>query len=312
MLGFVVAGIWAGLRHARAWRPDLIHVHFAVPSGPVAWALSRLTSIPYVLTAHLGDVPGGVSEKTGRWFRWIYPFTPPIWKDAAAVVAVSQHTRQLALQHYPVEVTVIPNGVDLSQRSVEMIHSAPSPNASHLPSIVFAGRFVPQKNPLLLVQTLAALRHLDWQCTLVGDGPLRPQVEAEIHKFNLQDRFHLPGWVTSEEVIDWFTKSDILFMPSLSEGLPVVGLNALAAGLALVVSGVGGFVDLVDEGQNGFLISAGDAEGYQQALQALLSNPQRLQAFRQASLRKAQDFDLNKVVEAYEILFQQVLRQKSV
>ena len=72
------------MKLAREWKPDLIHVHFAVPAGALAWILRRLTGIPYVLTAHLGDVPGGVPEKTGRWFRWIYPFTPPIWKKSEA------------------------------------------------------------------------------------------------------------------------------------------------------------------------------------------------------------------------------------
>ncbi len=114
MAGFVAAGIPAGLRLVRGWRPDVIHVHFAVPSGPVAWVVARFYRIPYVLTAHLGDVPGGVPEKTGRWFRWIYPLTPSLWKRAAQVVAVSEYTRQLALQTYPVDIQVIPNGVDLN------------------------------------------------------------------------------------------------------------------------------------------------------------------------------------------------------
>ena len=103
MFGFVGSGIYAGLRLLRQWRPDVVHVHFAVPSGPVAWTLSRLSRIPYVLTVHLGDVPKGVPDKTDRWFRWIYPLTPPIWQNAAQLTAVSEHTR-------PVSYTTLPNG----------------------------------------------------------------------------------------------------------------------------------------------------------------------------------------------------------
>src|SRR5688572_18861276 len=95
MLAYVLAGLWAGLRIIRLHRPEIIHTHFAVPSGALAWMLSVMTRLPYVLTAHLGDVPGGVPEKTGKWFRWIKPFTFPIWKRASRVVAVSEHTRQL-------------------------------------------------------------------------------------------------------------------------------------------------------------------------------------------------------------------------
>jgi glycosyltransferase involved in cell wall biosynthesis len=54
------------LRHIREWKPDIIHAHFAMPTGMLAWSVHRLTSTPYVLTAHLGDVPGGVPDQTDR------------------------------------------------------------------------------------------------------------------------------------------------------------------------------------------------------------------------------------------------------
>ncbi|NJN80291.1 MAG: glycosyltransferase [Anaerolineales bacterium] len=94
--------------------PNIIHTHFAVPAGALAFVLSKLTGVPYILTAHLGDVPDGVPEKTAHWFRWLKPFTKPIWQNAKKVIAVSEFTRQLALKHYPVEICVIPNGADVS------------------------------------------------------------------------------------------------------------------------------------------------------------------------------------------------------
>ena len=136
-----------------------------------------------------------------------------------------------------------------------------------------------QKNPIQIVRTLAELTELPWQCVMLGDGPLMPNVEQEIIEKGLQERFTLPGWVTPEEVLAWFDKSDILFMPSLSEGLPVVGVQALAKGLAFVVSKIGGFVDLVDEGQNGFLIDGRQLPGFSIALQQLLSHKGDLDDF---------------------------------
>jgi glycosyltransferase involved in cell wall biosynthesis len=301
MAGFVAAGEWAAFRCIRDWRPDLMHVHFAVPSGPVAWSLSRLMRIPYVLTVHLGDVPGGVPEKTGGWFRWVYPFTPPIWRDAARVVAVSEYTRRLALAHYPVDIRVIPNGVDLSAINPHPI-CAGSP-----PVVVFAGRFMPQKNPLQLVRTLAELKELPWRCVMLGDGPLRGEIEAAIRSAGLETRFHLPGWVQPPQVEQIFAQADILFMPSLSEGLPVVGVKALAHGLAIVASGVGGFVDLVEPGCNGFLIEPGETAGYRESLRELLAAPARLQEFRLAGRRKAAEFDLEHITDAYQALFEDVL-----
>ena len=301
MGGFVVSGSLAGLRQAKGWQPDIIHVHFAVPSGPVAWVLSRLTGIPYVLTAHLGDVPGGVPDKTANWFPWFYPFTPQIWRDAERTVAVSEYTRQIALKHYPVDIQVIPNGVDTELLDPGNIV------AGDPPQIVFAGRFVSQKNPLQIIRVLAKLQNLSWSCTMIGDGPLKSQVEDEIRSHGMEQRILLPGWVTPEEVIDQFRKSDILFMPSLSEGLPVAGVQALSLGLAFVVSPAGGFVDLVDPEQNGFLIDSDDEQGYCNAFQQLLSSPEQLQSFREASRKKASEFDIKRVVSRYEQLFLEVI-----
>ncbi|RMD61637.1 glycosyltransferase family 1 protein, partial [Candidatus Parcubacteria bacterium] len=246
MAAYIAAGLWEGYRLIRRWRPDVLHAHFAVPAGALAWMLSKLSGVPYVLTAHLGDVPGGVPEKTDRWFKWILPFTFPIWRDAKKVTAVSEYTRQLALQHYRREIMVIPNGIDLERLRAKEIRL-------HTPRrIVFAGRFMPQKNPRQVVEVLARIKDLPWECVMLGDGPLMPQVREAIARHGLEGRFILPGWVTPEEVLQWFDRSDILFMPSLSEGLPVVGVQALAKGLAIVASRVGGFVDLVRDGENGF------------------------------------------------------------
>jgi len=302
MSTFVLSGLFHGDRTVRSWKPDILHVHFAVPSGPIAWALSHLHKKPYVLTAHLGDVPGGVPEKTGRWFRFIQPFTPPIWRDAARVVAVSEYTRRLAMQRYPVEVRVIPNGVDLRSLDPGEIR------LNHPPRIIFAARFMQQKNPLQVIRTLAALKHLDWECDMIGDGPLRAAVEREIARCGLEDRIQLPGWVSPEVVIDDFSRGDILFMPSYSEGLPVVGVQSVAMGLAIVASNVGGLIDLVENGKNGFLIELGQMEKFETALETLLSDPTLLYECRLASHRKARSFDIYPITSAYEEVFSQALK----
>jgi glycosyltransferase involved in cell wall biosynthesis len=272
-----------------------------VPSGALAWALSVLTGVPYVLTAHLGDVPGGVPEKTGKWFRWIKPFTYPIWKRAKRIAAVSEHTRNLALRHYNVDIEVIPNGADIKLLApTEIKLNTP-------PRIVFAGRFAPQKNTLAIVSILARLQDLNWTCSMLGDGEYLERVKREIEEHSMSARFDLPGWVTPEDVLEKFSHSDILFMPSLSEGLPVVGVQALAKGLALVVSDIGGFLDLVDVGKNGFLIDVHDHARFESSLRDLLSKPGMLAQYRNASLQKAVNFDIAHIESRYEEIFQEVV-----
>ena len=302
MASYVFMGFWAALKLLRHWRPDLIHVHFAVPAGALAWILFRLTGIPYLLTSHLGDVPGGVPEKTKDWFRYVYPFTPSIWKDARWVVVVSKYTKQLAERHYPVPMDVIPNGIDLTLGGREplVVHTPPR--------IMFAGRFVPQKNPLQVVEALARLKDLDWECVMLGDGPLLEPVKRSIARHGMQDRFTLPGWVTPEDVIQWFGTGDILFMPSLSEGLPVVGVQALVRGLAVVASRVGGFLDLVDEGRNGYLFPSDDEDSMVEVLRSFLTDHAKLLEARQHSLRVVTRFDIVAIADAYEKILGKVAR----
>lgn len=297
MAAYVLAGLWAGHRLTRRFQPEAIHAHFAVPAGAVAWALSRLAGIPYVLTVHLGDVPDAVPEKTGKWFRWIHPLTPRIWRDARQIVAVSEYTRQLALGKYDVEIQVIPNGVDLDGlQSRELQLNDP-------PRIVFAGRLMPQKNPVQVIQTLQHLKDIPWQCVMIGDGPLMAEARRAAAEPGLEERIQFTGWVEPREVMDWFERSDILFMPSRSEGLPVVGVQALATGLAIVASRVGGFVDLVEPDTNGYLLPRDSVDEFASSLRRLLSDPGRLLSFRRASLEKAREFDINRVVRDYEDIF---------
>jgi len=295
MAGYLLAGLPFCLKLMRGWKPDVVHVHFAVPAGVLGLALKWLTGVPYVVTAHLGDVPGGVPEKTGKWFKVIYPFTPPIWRGAAAVCAVSRFTAQLAETAYPgVTPIVIPNGVNTTAYDPGTII------VNNPPRIAFAGRFVPQKNPAGVLYALEMVKDLPWTCVMAGDGAHKPEVEALAEKLGLKDRITFPGWLKPAEVQEWFSKSDILFLPSLSEGLPVVGVQGMAMGLALLLSRAGGNPDLVNAPRNGYLFEPDDAAGFAGVLRTWLTNPDELLAARRASRVLAETFSLEHIVAKYE------------
>ena len=289
-----------GLKIIRAWKPDVIHAHFAVPAGAAALILSKLTGVPYLLTAHLGDVPDALPEKTGRWFKWIYPFTPAIWRGAAKVAAVSEFTRQLALKHYPVPIDVILNGIDLKTLPAHI------PVTGTAPHIVFAGRFMEQKNPQHLVDALKRIQHLDWRCSMLGDGPLLEAVRETVDASGLAARITFLGWVTPEDVLNAFAQSDILVLPSRSEGLSVVGVQALGMGLAMVLSDAGGNRELVHDGENGLLFPTGNIDALSTALKTFIEDPSMLQSARRKSRELAQKFDLEVIIRQYEALFQMI------
>jgi glycosyltransferase involved in cell wall biosynthesis len=229
--------------------------------------------------------------------------TPPIWRGAAAVVAVSEFTRELARRRYDVPISVVANGVPLDGRQAR---AAP---VGSPPGIVFVGRFQPQKNPLLVVEALARIADVPWKAVLVGDGPLRPAVEQLIRQSGLSDRVRLTGWLEPEAADRELAAADLLFMPSDAEGLPVVGVQALVRGLAIVGSRVGGLSELIEDGVNGFGLVPGDRDGFVQALRRCLADPHLLGGLKTASYSRASGYDVAKAAESYEAILAGAMRR---
>ena len=116
MGGYLVSSAIPTLRHIAKFEPDLIHAHFAVPTGALAFATGLLSRLPYVITVQLGDVPGAIPEQTDRLFRWLNPMIRPIWRYAAGMVTVSKFVADLAVKAYRREPIIIPNGISLTGR----------------------------------------------------------------------------------------------------------------------------------------------------------------------------------------------------
>lgn len=298
---YLVTAFFPVWRLCRAWRPDIIHAHFAVPTGALAWIIHQLTGCPYVLTAHLGDVPGGVPEQTGQLFRWLKPLTTPIWRAASGITAVSSFVAALAEKAYHLKPRIIFNGIALP--------STPAlKNRNRLPKIVMVGRLSVQKNMLLGLQALASLPSaLAWDCAIIGDGPLRDELATFIASQGLQERVHLLGWQSGEEVKAQLQRSDILLMPSLHEGMPLAAVEAIAQGLALVASDIPGLADVLQPENNGIACPI-EVPAFARALERLLQDPATLERMQKASLNLATHFDLAKAVDAYEAL----LTEKSI
>ncbi len=301
MLLFVIFGFFRALKEIRIQRPDIVHVHFAVPAGVIGWLVKKITHIPYLMTVHLGDVPGGVPEKTDHWFRWLSPFIPTIWQSANKVVAVSHFTRNLSLKNYNVPIEVIPNGVDLIKNfTIKTQSTKPM-------EIIFAGRFVDQKNPLMVIKVLSEIKDLRWHCRMIGDGILKNEMQEMIETMGLKRRITFPGWISPEHVQKFLVQSDLLFMPSRSEGLPVVGVQALAAGLAIVAGNFGGFTDLVKQGKNGYLFNSDDKDDMVKVIRNYCTDRKSLLKSRKLSLEMAKKFDINIVVDKYESQLQKII-----
>jgi glycosyltransferase involved in cell wall biosynthesis len=294
MAVYVLMQSGAAFAELRRFRPDVVHVHFAVPSGAVAWFATRLCAVPYVITAHLGDVPGGATEQTDHLYRWLTPLTMPIWRAAAATTAVAPHVSQLVEQTYRLRPEVILSGIDMRRRIV------PSPRPGDVPlRLVWCGRIQEQKNLSVAVEALATIAGRPWTFDIIGDGPLRDSVEKSMRAAGLAEHVRFRGWLAAGEVESILAASDIMFLPSLSEGLPIVTVEALRAGLAFVASRIPGISDVVIDGENGILCDPRRPESFAGAIADFLDNRDRLQVMRQASAARAPLFDEERIIDAY-------------
>ncbi len=293
---FVLTSFLPTLRHLRTWKPDVMHVHLAVPTGALAFAAHLVTGVPYVLTAHLGDVPGALPEQTDHLFRRLGPFIRPIWKNAARISAVSEFVRQLAQRAYGRDVTTIFNAVDLQN-----VPTSPIRVGQPL-RFISVGRFNPQKNFLFLIETLATIADLDWRLTIVGDGAEMDAVRTAVVRHGLEKRVSLPGWRDAGEVETLLANADVFLMPSTVEGLSVAAIEALKHGLALIGSDIGGLQDVIDEGLNGWRFPVGDGTRFAASLRGLLGDPATVLRMKNASRVKVRQFDREKIAADYERL----------
>lgn len=291
MAAYVGCSMIPVIAHILRWKPDVIHAHFAVPTGALAWAASILTRTPYVLTAHLGDVPGGVPEQTDRLFRWVGPFTRPIWAGADGLTAVSGFVARLAENAYHRKPVVIPNGIALDPRPPLEPHANPK--------MIMLGRLSIQKNPLLAIQALAKIEHLPWHLDIIGDGPLRAEVESAIQTAGLGQKITLHGWLEADQVHATMIGSDILLMPSLSEGMPVAAVEALNHGLAIVSGPIDGMRDVLRDNINGRMLEL-TPDAFASGVEELLSDPEQLLRMRKASAEMAPSFDILDTAARYE------------
>jgi glycosyltransferase involved in cell wall biosynthesis len=302
MAAYVLAHAAPAASELARFRPDVVHAHFAVPSGAVAWLATRIARVPYVLTAHLGDVPGGAPEQTDRLFRVVKPFTAPIWRGASATTAVASHVAALAEAAYGVRPQVIPNGVPMAGRPVVRSRPATEPVRA-----IWIGRIQKQKNLASGIASLAPLAGRAWMLDVVGDGPLRANAEAEAVRAGLSGQVRFHGWLPAEKVNEALAAADLLFLPSLNEGLSLVTVEALRAGLAFVASRIAGVSDVVDE-ENGILCDLARPESFATALGMLVGDRKRLFRLREASAARAPLFDAERMIEAYEAVLCSVAR----
>ena len=277
------AGLWRHLVYlveachiagrARALGIEHLHAHFGTNATTVAMLVQILGGPPYSFTVHGPEefdtpVTLGLGDKMRR---------------ASFTVAVSsfgrsQLCRWAAAEHWT-RIHVVHCGIEPAR------FPEPAPLPATGVRLVSVGRFVEQKGQLLLIEALAqaVAKHPGLHLTLVGDGEMRGEVEAAVERHGLGRHVTITGWVDERRVRAELAAAHALVLPSLAEGLPMVVMEAMAAGRPVIATYIAGMPELVQSGRTGWLVPAGDVEAFAEAMCTLAGTPrERLEAMGRA------------------------------
>lgn len=287
---FFRAGIVAD--HCRREGIRHIHAHFANAPTSVAHFAHLMTGIPFSFTAHAKD---------------IYLSRPSVLRrhlQAARFTATctgynATYLRNLAPDLDPRKIRLVYHGIDLDLFSASAESQVRPERAKS--KILSVGRLVPKKGHEDLIAACASLRDqgVDFECQIVGSGPLRESLAAEIRRHDLEERVRLTGSMTHRELIDLYRRVDLFVLaPRIAEdgdrdGIPNVIAEAMAVGVPVVATDISGIPELVRDEQTGLLVPSRDPEALAAAVKRLLQDPglaMRLSGAARALLGR--EFDL--------------------
>ncbi|MDT5058120.1 MAG: hypothetical protein QOF66_6486 [Mycobacterium sp.] len=247
--GFSVAhtplSLGLALRLLTVDRRSVVHVHVAQAFVPEAVLLtSALRRRPYIAHFHLDVDPSGpFGVLLNTYKRWILG---PFLRRAAVVIALSDQQADFLKSRYGVHrdrITVIPNGV--SPSFYRPAAGSDQPIAKRpVPRMLFVGRLHAQKNVPRLVEAMTHVSS-EVELVIVGDGELRDDIARRIHRLGLTG-VRLVGPARGVELVRWYRWADAFVLPSDKEGMPLVLLEAMAAGLAIIATDAPGTREVVD------------------------------------------------------------------
>jgi glycosyltransferase involved in cell wall biosynthesis len=248
---------------------DLIHAHFTL-SAAAALAGSAWHGLPVIATVHGSDIfqvpklPGGAA------------FTRSTLRRAAAVTTVSSALRQacLSLGVPAGHVSVISNSVDTALYAPQPGMQAGGDWDKRQPVILFVGSLIARKGVDTLLRAFAALAPElpEYRLVIAGEGPEQGNLAALAQSLGIAPRVEFPGFLSQVDIAAWMQRARLFTLPSNEEGQGVVLLEAMASGLPVAASDVGGIPEVVVEG-TGRLFPAGDAPALAAQIRAMLAGP---------------------------------------
>ncbi|WP_290650297.1 glycosyltransferase family 4 protein [Aquisalimonas sp.] len=272
--------------------PQLIHAHFALPTGLVALMLSRRFGIPYVLTLHGSDVPGYNPDRF-RLPHWLaYPLWRRVMAGATEIVSPSEYLAGLARKHMPAPIQIVPNGYCPGL----------APQSPKRKLVLVVARLFPRKG---VQHFLDAIRDLDsdWDFVVAGDGPYMQELVSRAR--SVRPRVRFLGFVDRETINTLYSQARILVFPSIQENFPMVLLEGMDAGCAVITANADGCAEVV--GDTGLVVPVADPEALRVALERLLNDEVLCRQLAGRSMARATMFRWPRIAKLYMQVFADAL-----
>lgn len=299
----------AARSEAAQWHPDVIHAHWAIPSGIAAWSAARSIRVPWAVTVHGADMRlAARSAVARRLMTWVLA-------AAGAVVAVSQaFATEIARGMVPViPIAVIPMGVDTGVFSPRSRRKARE--AAGLPLdakiVLGVGALIPLKRFNDVIDALSVVQSElgDVRLLIAGDGRDRSALEGQAASLGQKDAVTFLGALDQARLPDYLNAADVVVLASETEGLPVVLMEAAACGIPSVATDVGGSSEVALLHPEARLIAVGDVPGLARALVEVLSIKQP--DVRSSLLDDATPYALSGAIDRLERVYRDLVGEES-
>lgn len=291
---------------ARLKKLDLLHAHYAIPFGAAALLAKQIVTerqLKVVLTLHGTDITLVGNNASFK------PVTTLTIQAVDAVTVVSKWLRQETLRQFPIdrELSVVYNFIDPQRHDSEVCPCIPDRLRRSQRTLMHISNFRPVKRVRDVVAVFAEVAAaIDCRLILVGDGPDVPVARELAEQLGLLDRITFVGVV--DRVAPLLAAADLLLLPSSTESFGLVALEAMASGVPVIASDVGGIPEVVEHGVTGYLTPVGDVHRMAQYALQLLRDERLCRRFCDAARARAtMHFTYEKHVPAYESIYRRVL-----
>lgn len=305
---FLISAFIALISYSRTVKPALIHAHWLIPLGFFTYLISGLYKIPYIVTAHGGDV-FGFRNSIYRKIRRL------ICQRAATVTAVSiAIKKELLTEHCDTKkIIVLPMGVDDTLfSSAEMDDQRTNAQRFAGKKILYVGRLTEVKGVVYLIRAIGEIvkKFPDVTLTIVGSGELDAELRAEVTALGLDDYITFTGAIPNSDLPDYYKTACIFVGPSIEasggerEGFGLTFVEAAMSGCLLVGSDVGGIGDIIIDNQTGLLVQQKSSNTISESIIYALSNQDEMMKIAmKGRLRCIEKYNWNHIAERYSDIY---------